>query len=128
MRFAHAPSIALAFLAAVVLAIPVESQVGSEAKAPAERESAANESLIVSVSKIRKQLVLPGKVGASPFRYNFEVEVVGKQPKIDFFQEFNLSKYSGVEYGAPTHMEILNTVTPMGFRMYPGMSLLPRKK
>ena len=107
-----------------------------EAQAPptgsqplAASSSSIADGLGVSLKNVRKQLVIPGKPGGgSDLRYNFQVEVIGRQPRIEFFKEFNLTKEGGVSYGAPTHQEILNTVTPMGFRNYGGIDLLSLKK
>jgi hypothetical protein len=77
------------------------------------------ESLGVSFKNIRRQLAIPTKE-SNPFRYNYQVEVIGKQPRIDFFKDFYLGKEGGVNYGSPTHYELLQEMTPMPFKMHTG--------
>lgn len=49
-------------------------------------------------------------------RYDFHVDVVGQNPKVDFFKDFDLSPDGAVRYGGMTHQEFLNVVTPQAFR------------
>jgi hypothetical protein len=75
------------------------------------------ESMGVSLKAIRSQLKdvsVPREPtsSGSGMRYDFFVDVLGKRPPIDFFRDFDLSTKGGVRWGAPTHSEILNAVTP----------------
>ena len=127
VRYSVAPA-AVLFLVGSFAEHPVRAQAPSSVaggQPPAAATPPSAESLGVSLKNIRKQLNVPAKpAGSGDLRYNFQIEVFGKEPRIEFFREFNLSMAGGVRYGAPTHQEILNTVTPMGFRNYGGMDLL----
>jgi hypothetical protein len=49
-----------------------------------------------------------------PLRLRFRVEVVGIAPKIDFLEGFDVA--GPLPYGAPTHREVLDVITPREFR------------
>jgi hypothetical protein len=88
----------------------------------------------VSLKSIRKQLKdmpAPKKSSGTGLRYDFYVDVLGKQPAIEFFRDFDLSTKGAVRWGGATHQEILDAVTPFPFHNYgAGVDLLSvgRKK
>jgi hypothetical protein len=53
---------------------------------------------------------------AKGLRYDFFVDVLGKHPPIDVFQDFNLSPGGGVRWGGPTHQEVLDAMSPYWVR------------
>ena len=140
----RAATAALALVAALVLptaahgqaqptpaAAPPQAQSAAPAQAPSTPQAAQLDSEIgVSLTAIRRQLRLAQSTPApkGQLRYEFHVEVTGKEPKVDFFRDFVLAKDSGVPYGAPTHYELLNSAAPFPFRFYGGFDLLNRKK
>ena len=73
----------------------------------------------VSLKAIRNQLKQAPEPtpAATPtgkgMRYDFYVDVLGKRPPIEFFKDFDLSTKGGVRWGAPTHYEILNAISPV---------------
>lgn len=124
-------------IGALLLATPVaahEPPPATDARAqqpsmapPASEPPAAD--LGVSLSRIRKQLrESPATAPKGALRYDFHVDVMGKEPSVDFFKNFDLRTKGDVPYGSPTHQEIINAVTPYGFRTYGGFNVLGRKK
>jgi len=109
---------------AVVLAVaasPAAAAPPQQASPQAAPSGPSVADLGVSLKSIRKQLgEAPPPSASSNLRYNFHVEVVGKEPKVDFFEDFSLSPLGGVRYGGPTHWELINMATPYPFRTYGG--------
>jgi hypothetical protein len=70
----------------------------------------------VSLDRIRRELVQAQATAqdGDPLRLDFHVEVVGKAPRIDFLQGFNVNGPS--KYGGPTHREVIDHLTPQEFR------------
>ncbi len=118
--------LAAVLLAPACLAVPALAQ---QTASPASTASASVNSLGVSLKNIRRQLQAPSTIGSGELRYHIQVEVVGKNPPVEFFKDFNLSSSGGVGYGSPTHQEILNAVTPWAFRNWGGgVDVLSLKK
>ena len=46
----------------------------------------------------------------------YQIEVFGRAPEIRLFTAQDNLRYGPVPYGAPTHSEILNQITPQEFR------------
>lgn len=111
----------------VLVAALCAAQLSSAQNAPAQNaasQATTVESLGVSFKNIRRQLAIPTKE-SNPFRYNYQVEVIGKQPRIDFFKDYYLGKASGVSYGSPTHAEAVQMMTPFPFNMHSaGMAII----
>ena len=71
--------------------------------------------LPVSVERIQKKLAeLPPTV-TDKLKLEYYIEVYGKAPPPDFLQNFNV-KSGPVPSSAPTHQDLLDVVTPQGFR------------
>jgi hypothetical protein len=49
-------------------------------------------------------------------RIRYTVDVYGQAPRIEFFTKEDNLKTGPVPYGAPSHREMLNQVTPIEFR------------
>lgn len=76
---------------------------------PASRSS-------VSLERIQKKLAqLPPSAAQDRLKLEYYIEVYGKAPQIDFFENFNVTA-GPVPRSAPTHQDILDVVTPEGFR------------
>lgn len=73
------------------------------------------EALPILIERVRHQLARQPPSEAGGLRLIFHVEVVGKAPALDLFKDFDTTA-GPVPYGAPTHAEILQLVTPQGFR------------
>jgi hypothetical protein len=77
-------------------------------------------SLGVSLDRIRKLLretppTKPSGV-SSLLRLEYHVEVVGKEPRVDFFKDFNIGKVTAVQYGGMTHAEFMRVTAPFWHR------------
>jgi hypothetical protein len=94
---------------------PSQPQTGSQA-APATPNVDVSR-LGVSLDRIKRQLQDNRQETApadSALKLAFTVQVVGQAPKIDLLQGFSLTGPN--QYGAPTHHEILDVVTPQAYR------------
>jgi hypothetical protein len=78
------------------------------------------EKLPVSIGRIRLQLKVAAASKFSGLKIQETVEVVGVAPKIEFWNPETAKLATGpVPYGAPTHKEFINLVTPQEFKNYP---------
>jgi hypothetical protein len=80
----------------------------------------------VSLSRIQRELrqaEVREDRGDSPLSLEFHVEVYGTAPTIDLLKDYPL--IGPVPYGAPTHQEVIDFLTPEAFRspMIPFSSL-----
>ncbi|MGH9315102.1 MAG: hypothetical protein ACRD1S_18100 [Vicinamibacterales bacterium] len=80
--------------------------------------------LPVSVERIRRKLAQAPASKTSGLRLEYYVEVYGKSPQIDIFNNFDATA-GAVQYGSPTHQEFLNLVTPQEFKSPPADLLTP---
>lgn len=109
-----------AFAAARQTTAPEGSAAPHTQPAPQESRSARSidaTKLGVSLDRIRRELRQADaaeNTGDSPLKLAFTVEVYGTAPKIDLLRGFPLT--GPVPYGAPTHREVLEFLTPQEFR------------
>ena len=71
----------------------------------------------VDLSRIKRELAqaqAEQSDNGDPLRLRFTVEVVGTAPKIDFLEGFSVE--GPIPYGAPTHREVLEVLTPKEYR------------
>jgi hypothetical protein len=85
----------------------------SQSAPPAETVDASK--LGVDLSRIKRELADPdtGSTDESP-RLRFTVQVIGIAPRINFLEGFPVE--GPMPYGAPTHKEVLEVLTPKEFR------------
>ncbi len=76
------------------------------------------EQLPVSLERIRRELRSRPMLDPESLRLSYYVEVYAKRPQLDVFAGFDLHN-SPVPYGAPSHREIIDLVTPLEFRSPP---------
>lgn len=111
---------ATALLIVAMLASPAAAQqppAESGADKPAARDTIDPAKLGISLDRIRRELRQAQESeqqGDDPLRLRFTVEVFGKAPEIDLLGDFPL--VGPVPYGAPTHQEVLEFLTPKEFR------------
>jgi len=115
---------ALALLLAVILAAPASVRAqGTTASAPADSKPEATpqvdaSKLGVSLSRIKRELAQAEAAASVPedgrLKFSFTVEVVGSAPKINILEGFSVA--GAIPYGAPTHQEVLDVLTPQEFR------------
>ena len=108
----------------VLLTLPLEGQAqqppSSEetAKPPAPALDAVDASKMgVSLSRIRRELgqaEARERRGDDPLSLEFHVEVFGTLPRIDLLKNYPL--IGPTPYGAPTHREVIDFLTPEEFR------------
>ncbi len=76
------------------------------------------EALPVSLERIKRQLGQTPALDRETLRLNFYLDVYADKPQLDVFAGFDLHN-SPVPYGAPTHQDVLDLVTPLEFRSPP---------
>jgi hypothetical protein len=128
---------------AAVLALGIISQAGAQSSAPAASSPAAREGVVamVDVSRLpidlgriernfRRQTTIREERDGLNLRYF--VDVYAKAPPIVIITPQDRVEYGPAPYGAPTHQEMLQMMTPREFRasgMMLGSGLgVPRKK
>jgi hypothetical protein len=75
------------------------------------------EALPVSVVRIKRRLAeLPPIDSAADLRLSYYVSVYGRMPSLELFTGVDFGGAGAFQYGAPTHQEFLNLVTPQAFR------------
>jgi hypothetical protein len=76
----------------------------------------------VSLTRIKKGLRLSEtreQVSGTPLKLEYQIQVYGAAPRLDFLKDFNIAPGAPVSYGAPTHSEFLNHWTPQAYRAPP---------
>jgi hypothetical protein len=72
----------------------------------------------VSLDRIKRQLshaqTQDEQIQDDAMKLSFTVQVVGQAPKIDLLQGFSLN--GPLNYGGPTHREMLDVVTPQAYK------------
>ena len=84
--------------------------------APAELDASK---LGVSLSRIQRGLRISEireQSAGIPLKLDFQVQVFGTAPRIDFIEGFDISPDAPIPYGAPTHAEFLQHWTPQAYR------------
>jgi hypothetical protein len=111
----------IALLLVAILATPASAVAQSAQEAQATQQTQAPpvdvSKMGVSLSRIKRELAEPPAeqtADDSPLRMSFRVEVVGSAPKIDFLEGFPVN--GPMPYGAPTHQEVLDVLTPQAYR------------
>ena len=92
----------------------------SPAQNPEREDSVDPAKLGVSLDRIRRELSeaeVREHSGERPLRLEFTVKVFGFAPKIDLLENYPLT--GPAPYGAPTHREVLDVLTPQEFRSPP---------
>jgi hypothetical protein len=105
-----------------ILALPVQVfaqgvQSPDSTTAPASASEAVDATKLgVSLSRIKRELVQAGSQSErdSPLKLAFTVQVIGQAPKINLLEGFAVT--GPLPYGAPTHREVLDVLTPPMFR------------
>jgi hypothetical protein len=73
--------------------------------------------LPVDLRRIQKRLNQYGdSVESDGLNLRYQIQIYGFAPPIEFFGEDANLQYGPVPYGAPTHREIINHITPQEFR------------
>jgi hypothetical protein len=113
LRIGRIAVFALGLLGATLQATAQTDSTNARPKQAAQPPSPAK--LPVSVERIQKKLAeLPPTV-TDKLKLEYYIEVYGKAPPPDFLQNFNV-KSGPVPFSAPTHQDLLDVVTPAGFR------------
>ena len=87
---------------------------GAEAPAAAAEASA----LPVSLERIKRRMAAVREAGDGRrklLNLNYYVDVYARAPSIELFRDFDLDGET-VSYGSPTHLEMLEAVTPREWR------------
>ena len=103
---------------AVAMCLPAsagqaQQEPPSRSQPAAQARTDQVERLGVSLDRIRRQLrETPPTPASSRLKLEFHIEVVGRAPKIDFFEGFDIKTTSPVQYGGMTHAEFLWVTRP----------------
>ena len=99
---------------------PSDARAADAQAAPASPDAPVDATKLgVSMSRIRKGLrVTESRQTASstPLKIEYQLQVFGAAPRIDILQDFNISPYAPLSYGAPTHNDFITQWTPQAFR------------
>lgn len=93
---------------------PAARAPGAEAPAAAAEASA----LPVSLERIKRRMAAVREAGDGRrklLNLNYYVDVYARAPAIEIFRDFDLDGET-VSYGSPTHLEMLEAVTPREWR------------
>jgi hypothetical protein len=94
---------------------PVPASAASPEQPPASPAPSV-ESLGMSFERIRRQLrILPASTAKTPLKLEYYVEVQALMPPIPLFKPGELTT-GPVPYGAPTHRDMMDHVTPEAFK------------
>ena len=113
----------LPLLCVVTLAGSASAQTSGTAPEP---ESKATEPLPVDPSRMGISLdrIVKGlrfeemreRRTDSPLKLEFQVQVFGAAPRIDVLGDYDIGQDGPLPYGAPTHQDFLNHLTPQAYR------------
>src|SRR5262245_24943002 len=123
--------IALVLAAALALPSLALAQAGQPSQ-PQPAESVDATKLGVDLARIKRELVEPEteSEGDSPLRLRFSVQVIGVAPRINLLEGFALD--GPMQYGSPTHQEVLTVLTPQAYRSptvdFLGLAVLAAQK
>lgn len=105
------------FVLVALLALPTAALAQQAPSAPETPQAVDASKLGIDLSRIRRELAEPesdSESPDSPLKLRFTVQVMGTAPKIDLLEGFPI--VGPIPYGAPTHQEILEVLTPKEFR------------
>ncbi len=82
----------------------------------ADQATPSVESLGISFARIKRELrILPPSTARTPLKLEYYVEVQGVMPPLPIFRPGELTT-GPVPYGAPTHSDMMDHVTPLAFK------------
>jgi len=101
-------------LIALSLAAPVAAQDPAAREAP---QAVDVDRLPVDLKRIHKRLNQYGDlIERDGLNLRYQIQIYGFAPPIEFFGEDANLKHGPVPYGAPTHREIIEHITPQEYR------------
>ena len=84
---------------------------------PASADVPDIDALGMSFERIKRLLAdRPPSSSQSPLKLNYYVEVVALAPRLQLFTREELAPTGAIPWGAPTHADIVNLLTPIEFR------------
>jgi len=73
--------------------------------------------LPISLHRIQRELIQSTETSSHEgLRLRYQIDVYGRSPAIELFTKADNLRNGPVPYGAPTHKEMLNMMTPQEFR------------
>jgi len=119
MRLALALVLAVATAAPARAPSPVPAAAAGEPAARVQAPPVDATKLGVSLDRIQKSLRVSEareQVSGTPLKLEYQVQVYGAAPRINVLEDFDISRGTPLQYGAPTHQEFLNHWTPQAYR------------
>ena len=103
-------------LLVTALGAPASVLAQAPEQAPSAPATVDVSKLGVDLSRIKRELDAPpsAELSDSALKMSFTVQVIGVAPKIDFLRGFAID--GPIAYGAPTHAEIIQVLTPQAYR------------
>ena len=91
--------------------------VGAAQAAAAQQTPVDVSRLPIDLAKITRALrQTPGTESHTALHIRYTVDVYGQSPRIEFFTKEDNLAIGPVPYGAPTHRDMINQVTPIEYR------------
>jgi len=109
---------AMLVLASMLHAQEPASAPPASSGSPAPANAIDPTKLGIDLSKVQKGLAVgtpEERLEANGLHLTYNVQVFGKAPELDLFKDFDLVN-GPVPFGAPTHKDFLEQVTPIQFR------------
>lgn len=95
-----------------------QAQQAQARPAPAQSDARVNvDRLPLDLERIERQLrQTPERQDWDGFRLRYFVDVYGKAPRLQFFEPGDVLPSKPIPYGAPTHKEMVDMMTPKEYR------------
>ena len=117
-RFAVVAAVGMGLAAPAAAAAQEASATRAAAREPgAEAPAAEASALPVSLERIKRRMAAVREAGNGRklLNLNYYVDVYARAPSIELFRDFDPDG-EAVSYGSPTHLEMLEAVTPREWR------------
>lgn len=116
-RFAVVAAVGMGLAAPAAEAAQEASATRAAARGPGAEAAAEASALPVSLERIKRRMAAVREAGNGRklLNLNYYVDVYARAPSIELFRDFDPDG-EAVSYGSPTHLEMLEAVTPREWR------------
>ncbi len=115
----HTWAVALAFSLTLLLSVPDAwaQTAAPEVPAASRAEAVDVDRLPLDLQRLERRLRQTTEREAwDGFRLRYTVEVFGSAPRLQFFEPRDVLASGPIPYGAPTHKEMIEVMTPREYR------------